>query len=140
MLRAFLAGFAGLLIASLLVLAVEFTNSRLFPFPAGFNPSDPQQIAAFIKTMPVGAFVAVWFGWASGAFAGTFAARKLTPAPSNRPAIVTAVLFELFCIFNMAMLPHPVAFIVANVVTTPLAAWAALTLANRPSGSTPVQA
>ncbi|MNT91480.1 hypothetical protein D3C72_2325840 [compost metagenome] len=81
--------------------------------------------------MPAGAFVAVWFGWALGAFTGTWLAKKLTPGDSNRPAITVAVVFFLFCAFNMAMIPSPIPFIVASVITTPLASTAALTLANR---------
>jgi hypothetical protein len=131
LLRSFLAGFVGLLVSAVVVAAFEYVNSLLYPFPAGFDMHDPAAIAAFIKTLPVTAYVAVWAGWAVGAFVGTLVAKKLSPTPSNRPAIAVGVLFALFCIMNMAMLPHPIAFVVASLVTTPLASFAALKLASR---------
>lgn len=131
MLRSFLAGFVGLLVSCLVVSIVEYGNSLLFPFPPGFDLNDPVAIAAFIKTLPVVAYVVVWAGWALGAFTGTLVAKKLTPTASNRPAIAVAVLFLLFCLFNMAMLPHPIAYVVASLVTTPLASFAALNLGAR---------
>ena len=132
MLRSILAGIAGMLVSVVLVTAVELVNSVLFPFPPGLDMYDREAIAAFIQTMPAGAFVAVWLGWALGAFAGTWTAKKLTPSGSNRPAITVAVVFALFCVANMAMIPHPLAFIVASVVTTPLASLAALKLGGHP--------
>lgn len=130
MLRSFLAGFAGLLVSVMLVMAVEYGNSLLFPFPPGFDMHDPAAIAAFIKTMPPVAYVIVWVGWAIGAFVGTLTAKKLTPGASDRPAIAVAVIFLAFCLANMAMLPHPLAFVVASVITTPLASYAAIKLAK----------
>ena len=131
MFRSFLAGFIGLLVASLVVMGVESINSVLFPFPPGIDMNDRAAIAAFVKTLPPAAFVAVFFAWALGAFTGTWLAKKLTPGTSKRPAITVAVLFFLFCAFNMAMIPSPVAFIVASVITTPLASVAALKLHAR---------
>jgi hypothetical protein len=131
LLRSILAGFVGLIVASLVVMLVESINSVLYPFPPGFDMNDRAAIAAFVKTMPPVAFVAVWFGWALGGFTGTWLARKLTPSGSNRPALTVAVIFFLFCAFNMAMIPSPLPFIVASVITTPLACYAGLTLANR---------
>lgn len=131
LLRSILAGVVGLVVASLVVFLIESVNHHFFPFPAGMDMNDREAIAAFVKTLPAGAFVAVWFGWALGAFTGTWLAKKLTPGASNRPAITVAVVFFLFCAFNMAMIPSPIPFIVASVITTPLASYAALRLANR---------
>lgn len=133
MFRSILAGVAGMLISAVVVSLVEFGNSKLYPFPPGFDMNDQAAIAAFIATLPAMAFVVVWIGWAVGAFVGTLVAKKLAPAGSSRPAIVVAGLFTLFCILNMAMLPHPIAFVVASVITTPLASFAALKLAGPPA-------
>lgn len=140
MLRSILAGVAGMLVSVVLVTAVELVNSVLLPFPPGLDVYDRAAVATFIQTMPAGAFVAVWLGWALGAFAGTWVTKKLTPSGSNRPAITVAVIFTLFCIANMAMIPHPIAFIVASVVTTPLASLAALKLSGRPPALPAAQA
>jgi hypothetical protein len=133
MLRSVLAGFAGMLAANAIVFAAEYANSLRYPFPPGMDLNDHAQCAAFIQTLPADAFVAVWLAWAVGAFVGTLVTRKLTPGPSIVPAVVVVALFEAFCLLNMLMLPHPIAFVVANLVTTPLAAFAALKLgAPRP--------
>ena len=131
MFRSVLAGLAGFLVAALVVLLFESLNSVLYPFPPGIDVNDRAAIAAFVETLPVFAFVAVWFGWTLGAFTGTWIAKQLTPAASSKPAIAVAAVFFLFCGFNMAMIPSPLPFIVACLITPPLASFAALKLRAR---------
>lgn len=133
MFRSVLAAIAGLVVANVIVFAVEFTNSKLHPFPPGFDMNDPAQISAFIATLPASAFAVVWVAWVLGAFAGTFVTKQLTPGCSNRPAIVVAVLFFLFCVINMLMVPHPLLFVVGSIVATPLASLLALKLSQKPA-------
>ncbi len=131
MLRSFLAGFVGLIVGCLLVSLVEYGNSLVYPFPPGLDMNNQAHIAQFITTLPVGAFVAVWFAWVLGAFVGTLITKVLTKSGSDVPAIAMAAIFALFCVFNMLMLPHPLAFVVASVIATPLAAFAGLKLGGK---------
>ena len=126
-----LAAVIGLLVANIVVGAVEYANSLLYPFPPGFDMNDQAQIAAFVKTLPAGAFVAVWVAWMVGGFAGTFLAQKLSPPGKTIPSIVVMALFSAFCVFNMLMLPHPVPFVAAVIVGVPLATLAGRVLAMR---------
>lgn len=133
MIRTILAAVIGMIVAGVAVGLVEFGNSQLFPFPPGFDMNDQAQIAAFVKTLPPVAFAVVIVGWAIGAFVGPLVAKKIAPAAGNRPAIAVAVIFLLFCVFNMFMLPHPIAFVVSALVVTPLSSFAAIKLSNRPA-------
>jgi len=122
-LRSVLAVIAGLIVASVLMMGVEFVNGHhIYPElgHAAEGLTDPEQIRAVLATAPTGAFLVVIIGWILGSFAGGFVAAKI--AKALRVAIITGVLLTLLGILNNLMLPPPSWFWISVIVFLP-AAW-----------------
>lgn len=120
MLKAIGAGFAGLVLAFLVVGLVEWLNSLAFPMPPGLNPMEPEAMALFMKTLPTRAFAVVVGGWTLAGCLGCALTRWLYP-PRSLPAYAVQGLFVLACLANLWMLPHPTWMWVATLVAVPLA-------------------
>ena len=122
-LRSVLAVIAGLIVASVVMMAVEFINGHhLYPElgNAAMGLTDPEQIRAVMAKAPAGAFVVVLIGWILGSFSGGFVAAKVDK--TMRVAIVTGLLLTVLGILNNLMLPPPAWFWASVIVFLP-SAW-----------------
>jgi hypothetical protein len=75
---------------------------------------DPQQLAALIAEMPVGALALVLAGWVVGALDGGLVAAWISKR--RVPAIVVGVLVMLGAFLMVAMVPHPMWMSIAGVL------------------------
>ena len=122
-LRSVLAVIAGVIVASIVMMGVEFINGHhIYPElgHAALGLTDPEQIRAVLATAPTGAFLVVLVGWILGSLAGGFVAAKL--GKTLRAAVITGVLLTLLGIANNLMLPPPSWFWISVIVFLP-AAW-----------------
>ena len=132
MLRKILAGVAGVVVAGLVVYAVEWAGHAVYPPPDGLDFADPEQMAPYVAGLPVGAFAFVLAAWALGAFIGTFVACRIGTARPQIYAAVVAGLILVGAIANMVVIPHPVWFMIAAVVLITAAGWLAARVSARP--------
>ena len=114
MLRSILAVLAGLVVAWITVSLFEFASMHTFPPPPGVDVRDPQQLAALVSQMPVGALALVFAGWVVGALDGGLVATLI--AKRRVPAIVVGVLVMLGAFLMVAMVPHPMWMSIAGVL------------------------
>ena len=114
MLRSILAVFAGLVVAWITVSLFEFASMHAFPPPPGVDVRDPQQLAALVAQMPVGALGLVLAGWVVGALDGGLVATLISKR--RVPAIVVGVLVMLGAFLMVAMVPHPMWMSIAGVL------------------------
>lgn len=123
--RGILAVVAGFVVASVVMMCVEFVNGHLI-YPelgrAAEGLTDREAIRQVMAAAPVGAFLVVLFGWILGSVAGGYVAAKITAVAPMRHAIITGVLLTLAGIANNLMLPPPTWFWIGIVVFLP-AAW-----------------
>ncbi len=129
-LRAFLAILAGVIMGLVVIIAVEWISTMIFPLPEGVDPTDESQMREIMQGMPAGALVMVLIAWFLGAFAGVFTAIRLHPEHARWAGYVVAALFAVATVVNMVQLPHPVWMMVA----APIALGLALVLALRFAG------
>ena len=114
MLRSILAVLAGLVVAWITVSLFEFASMHTFPPPPGVDVRDPQQLAALVSQMPVGALALVLAGWVVGALDGGLVAMLI--AKRRVPVIVVGVLVMLGAFLMVAMVPHPMWMSIAGVL------------------------
>ncbi|GAA5011417.1 hypothetical protein FNZ56_00570 [Pseudoluteimonas lycopersici] len=114
MLRSILAVLAGLVVAWITVSLFEFASMHAFPPPPGVDVRDPQQLAALIAQMPVGALALVLAGWVVGALDGGLVAASISKR--RVPAIVVGMLVMLGAFLMVAMVPHPMWMSIAGVL------------------------
>jgi hypothetical protein len=114
---------AGIVVAFVVVFAIEMAGMRLFPPPPGMDPMNPESVRQYIGQMALGAFVAVLLSWTAGAFAGAWVTARVSSHPTLRPSLAVGGLFVAASLYNLVTIPHPVWFTVIALVLLPLAAW-----------------
>ena len=127
------AGVVGILIAGALVWLVEMIGHSVYPPPADLNFADSESMRAYLKTMPVGAFLFVGGAWFIATLGGTFAACRIGNAKPMTYAIVVGGLMLIATAANLMMIPHPLWFSVLGVAGIIVAAWLGMTLGARPA-------
>jgi carbon monoxide dehydrogenase subunit G len=107
---------AGLLAGGLSVGAIEGLSSFVYPMPAGIELDDKEAVAAFVKSLPAGAFLFVLVAWSAGCFLGAFVARRLAPGRSAIQGAIVWAFFSIASIVNLIMIPHPAWFAIAAII------------------------
>ncbi len=118
-LRSIGAVIAGFIVASLIMMVVEFINGHLI-YPglasAAAGVTDRDAMRAIMLAAPAGAFLVVALGWLLGGLAGGFTAEKISARANGAPALVLGVLLTLAGIANNLMLPPPPWFWVVSML------------------------
>lgn len=122
------AGIAGVVVAGLLVWVIEMIGHTVYPMPEGLDYTDKEAMAAYIATLPVGAFLSVVAAWFVGTLGGTTAACRIGTAPAYIFAVLVGAFVLLGIGMNVAAFPHPTWMVVAGVVGTIVAAWLGMRL------------
>jgi hypothetical protein len=133
--RSILAVLAGSLVAFVLIAGIQFLNTSFYPLPAGLDPSNREAMSSFMATLPLGAFLMVLLSYAVGGLAGGFVAARLAPRAAQGHALAVAALLVGASIMNLTALPHPVWFMVANLLVVVLMPLAGARLAGGREGN-----
>lgn len=129
--RTILGMLVGVVVAVLAIVAMEMLGHSFYPPPAGLDPTDPANEAAFaqfVATMPFGGKVMVLLAWLVGTFAGALAGAKI--ARHQTAAALLVALVVMSGVIGMIMkvphstwlnilgllLPIPVALLAARLV------------------------
>ena len=132
-LRRILGVILGFVVASAVMMLIEFTNGHLF-YPelsrAAQGMKDPAQIAALMAQAPVGALLVVVLVWLLGAIAGGWSATRIARTESSTPALSLGLLLTLAGIANNLMIPPPLWFWVLGLTVMIPGAWYGARLAG----------
>ena len=126
LLRRALGVIFGFVVASAVMMAVEFTNGHLF-YPelgrAAKDVKDAAHMKALMAHAPSGALMMVAAGWLLGAIAGGWAATRFARTDSPAPALVLGGLPTLAGIANNLMIPPPLWFWALGLAVLLPGAW-----------------
>jgi len=113
--RSSLAVIAGIVVAVVIVAAIETGAHAIYPAPAGVDLADPEQARQYLQSIPLGALLLVFTGWTCGAFGGAMVAALIAKArPMFHAGLVGAVVLAAAAA-NLAALPHPAWFAILGV-------------------------
>jgi hypothetical protein len=121
MLRAILGTIAGVVIAFVVIMLLELGGQALFPPPPGLDPRNPDDVAAIIAQMPLGAFLYILACYVAGAAAGGAAGNLI--ARRRWPALVVGGLIALGSVANAFMIDQPLWVNAAAVVLPLVTGW-----------------
>jgi hypothetical protein len=107
MFRSIGATFAGLLVAALVVGLVESLSHAIYPAPAGLDPANKVAMEAYMRSLPLGAFIMILVAWFDGTMVGAFVATLLTGGRERWPALVVAGAMLSGALFTMMQIAHP---------------------------------
>ena len=106
MIRTILSVIAGIVAGGVVVALVEGAGHMVFPPPEGVDLKDPEALKTIMHDIPVAAKIAVLVAWCLGVFAGGSVA-KLIGKSGSTSVWAVAVVFAIFTIANLFMIPHP---------------------------------
>jgi hypothetical protein len=132
--RRLLVVLAGVVLGGIVVALVEGVGHAVFPPPAGVDLTDPEQLAAIMDTIPVGAKLFVVLAWLlgslSGGWAAVRAAGRLEVGPALRLALVVGTVLLLFGAYTLVTIPHPLWMAGLGILLPLPSAWLGARLAG----------
>ncbi|NYZ62649.1 hypothetical protein [Luteimonas deserti] len=131
MVRSIFAVVVGMLVATTVMLGLEFVAAWLVPLPAG-ELGDEADLAARVAAAPLGKLAWVLAGWLVAAFAGGWVAARLSRVHRRPAALAVGALIVLGVAINVWLLPHPLWMILAGLAAPLPLAWLGGRLATRP--------
>ncbi|WP_421790028.1 hypothetical protein [Hyphobacterium sp.] len=124
MLKVILGLVAGAVASFVTIMLVQMIGHMIYPVPEGLDPMDPEQVAAMMDSLPVGALLAVIVAWGLGTFVGGTVAMLISKA--NWTAWAVAGLVLAMTALNLVLIPHPIWMIAAGPLAIAIAAFLAV--------------
>ena len=115
MARKILAGFAGVVVAMVLVMVVEKLGHLVYPPPADLDFADADAMGPYVASLPIGALLFVAAAWFIATLGGIVTACRIGDADAKIYAMVIGGLMLVATAFNLSMIPHPVWFSITGV-------------------------
>mgnify|MGYP000373523507 CR=1 FL=1 len=107
----------GIVIALILLIAVELFSAVVHPLPADFDGSQ-EELCQHVERYPQWVLAVVVPLWGFIAYVGTWAAARI----GNRPAaFIICFLLVTAVLFNVSMLPYPMWFKILSVLAIAIA-------------------
>ena len=119
---------AGVAVLGAVVFALQWAGGLIHPLPPGVDPMNPDDQAAFtahLATMPFVAWALAWGSEILGAFLGALTAGRIADSQKKWFSAGMVLLAVAGSVSNWVAFPHPVWFIVGQLVAYPLAFLAA---------------
>ncbi len=115
--RNILAVIAGLLVGSVVNMGLIMLSWAIYPLPEGTTPNDPEAFAAYVKSLPAAALLIVLAAHAGGAFVGGFVASLIAKHSNVLLGAIVGGFFLAGGVMNLLMLPSPLWFSIADLVS-----------------------
>ncbi|MCI5083185.1 MAG: hypothetical protein MRY78_15920 [Saprospiraceae bacterium] len=131
-LRNVLAVVAGIVIGSIVNMALIMIGNIVFPLPESIDPMDPESLKAGMALLEPKNFVFPFLAHALGTLVGATVAALIATGNILRPALVVAAFFLLGGIVNVVTLGGPMWFNALDLVVAYLPmAWLGIRIADR---------
>ena len=111
-----LAVIAGLVVGSVVNMAIITVGPMVIPPPTGVDMSDMDKFAENIKLLEPANFIAPWLAHALGTLVGAFTAAKVAAGHKMKLALGIGIFFLLGGIMMVSMVGGPVWFAVSDLI------------------------
>ncbi len=125
MFRKILGGLTGMVAAFSVIALVQSIGHQIYPTPEGLDMNDTEAFAAYVESLPAGAFIPVLLSYFAGTAAGTFVGGWIAGGSGMTYAVIFGTLILTLTVVNLFMIPHPLWFSIIAVIGIPAAAYAA---------------
>ena len=131
-LRIVLSVFAGLVLGSVVNMALITVSGKVIPPPTGADVTTMEGLKASLHLFEPRHFLFPFLAHALGTLVGAFAAAMLAPQSAKLCAYIVGAVFLLGGVANVMMLPAPVWFCAVDLLFAYVpAAWLGLMLASK---------
>jgi len=128
---------ASLVVAMVLIVAIEGLSAIVHPFPPDVDTSDPEVVKAHVAGYPGWILALAAVAWGFTTFVSVWLATRLGAGRHPAHGIVVGLILLSAGVMNMLMLPYPIWFELLNLVTFPLGIYWGVKLARAGRGGSP---
>ena len=107
MVKSIIAVVLAVLLAGVVIAAVQLLNTQIFPLPPGVDFNDREAMSRAVSSMPTGGFVLLLLSYTLGALAGGWLAARMAPRRPLLHAMIVGVLLLAAGVMNFVSIPHP---------------------------------
>ena len=118
--KSFLAAVLGIISSIIVVYLGEMLAMLMFPIKEKIDPTDIEAIREMIKHVPFLALITIIISHGLGMLIGSFVSFKIHQK-SPMPVLVIFLFMLISTISNLAIIPHPLWFMISDVGTIVLA-------------------
>jgi uncharacterized protein YacL len=104
----------GLVSASIGMMIVQSIGHYVYPLPDGIDPSDVEQLKAYIKTAPLGAFWFLLLSYSVGSLIGGIVTSYIDQKSKFRNGLIIGVLLSIAGLVQLMTIPHPFWFAILS--------------------------
>ena len=115
MLKKILAVVVGILIGGLGISLVQALSGQMYPWPEGLDYNNKEAFAAFVDTLPLGAFLMVILSYVVGSFFGGMAATAASKEKYT-PALIVGFALTIAGVMNAIAIPQPLWVSIVSVI------------------------
>ncbi|MRX27733.1 hypothetical protein [Kangiella sp. HZ709] len=112
-----LAVIIGLIIGGLVIMGIEAINMLRFPWPEGMSMDDKEGFVSYMQSLPMSALITVLMAHIVGAIVAGFTSTKIAAVNNINLGLICGVILLIGAAINLFMIPHPIWFMVINVLT-----------------------
>ncbi len=116
MTRKILAVVFGVVVAVVLIIAIEALGHTVYPVPDGLDLANPEVLKAYMIDAPIAALLLVLGAWLVAALVGGLSACFIA---KESPLVYSAIIGGLVLmgtVINLISIPHPLWFSITSVV------------------------
>ncbi len=116
MTRKILAVVFGVVVAVLLIIAIEALGHTVYPVPDGLDLANPEVLKAYMIDAPIAALLLVLGAWLVAALVGGLSVCFIA---KESPLVYSAIIGGLVLmgtVINLISIPHPLWFSITSVV------------------------
>ena len=130
MVKSIIAVVLAVLLAGVVIAAVQLVNTQIFPLPPGVDFNDREAMSRAVSSMPAGGFVLLLLSYTLGALAGGWLAARMAPRRPLLHAMIVGVLLLAAGVMNFVSIPHPLWVTVLGLLIFLPMAWLGASLAR----------
>jgi hypothetical protein len=120
-----------------IIFVIEGLSSRMYPPPPALNLRDSVAIRAWIKSLPIGAFLLVLAAYACGSLAGGAIATLVSGRRKLRVGLTVGLILTVAGVLNLLDVPHPAWFALVSTATYLPFAFVGSRLLIKPAAASP---
>jgi len=106
----------GVVVAVVLIIAIEALGHSAYPVPQGLDISNSEAIQAYVMGLPIGALLFVMGAWLVATLAGGLLACFIARETPLVYAAIVGGLVLLGTVINLMSVPHPPWFSITSVL------------------------
>lgn len=116
LIRNVIAMLAGVIVAMVLIVLLQSVAHSVYPPPPGLDYTNPEVRKTVMMQAPAGALFIVLLSYFVGTFIGSWVAARLSAEAPLRQGYLIGLLLLVASVMNLKEVPHPLWFIVGNIV------------------------